>query len=138
MPKQHPPATERRRSTRLHRQPHIPSQQSLRVLPVERHLRSSSSLLHILRQLFGRSHRSRSHSPDHRQYHQSCTHRAPPATPTAAVHPTARVRRRLRPPACFVRGAGNSASRPAHPLHYTPSPITLPTQTTPHPSHIFH
>src|SRR6266700_2681283 len=51
----HLPPQQRRRSTRLHGQPHIPSQQPLRVLPVERHLRSSSrllssSLLHLLRQ----------------------------------------------------------------------------------------
>src|SRR5438270_1119075 len=118
----HLPPQQRRRTTRLHRKPHTPSQQPFRVLPVERHLRSSSCLissclLHNLRRQF--RFRSRSCSPHRRQYHQSCTHRAPPPIFAAAFvpapHPTARALRRLRPPACFPRGAGNSASCPAHP-----------------------
>src|ERR1700722_2429542 len=45
--------------------------------------------------------------------------------------------RRLLPPAWIFRGAGYSASRPAHPQQYTPFTAVARSHTAPHPSHTF-
>jgi hypothetical protein len=55
---------------------------------------------------------------------------------TTAEHPETRTNR-FRPPACLFRGAGYSASRPAHPRQYTPLTIVARSQSAPHPSHTF-
>jgi hypothetical protein len=45
--------------------------------------------------------------------------------------------RRLLPPAWIFRGAGYSASRPAHPQQYTPFTAVARSHSAPHPSHTF-
>src|ERR1700722_7492890 len=127
---EHLPSQQRRRTPRLHRQLHIPPQQTFRVLTIESQRRSRSSpLYHHLMPCFS--------SPYHRKNHKSCTHRAPPIDPTATSQRETRANRGFRPPACFPRGAGNSASRFEQPRQYTSAAASLRSQSAPHPSHTF-